>query len=236
VTSPRARFPAWRMGESSRGEPGPGAGRWVPLLQRSVAEKGAWLPARRATGMHDSGSSARPRPHSITGIAKLRWHEAESVDVRRVSGRRRACPIVGRAGRDDRPRGNGHRPGGPAGGNVAGVSNARQPPMLPQRRPSMKKPPLPMSSGAGGTYISAPASTASLVATVCDPHYYKKDNVHDLPEVCYPNWPREDDDLSLVGKQTWKVQMKCLGSMTWMIYKCPHSTAQHPAGAAENLV
>ena len=36
---------------------------------------------------------------------------------------------------------------------------------------------------------------------VCDLHYYrKKHNVHDCLEVCYPNWHREDDDLSLVGK------------------------------------
>src|SRR5882724_10077239 len=67
------------------------------------------------------------------------------------------------------PRGNrlraaaerGHRGrGGQRPGNPVGVR--RPPPMLPQRRPSMK-PPLPVSSGAGGAYICAPASTASLV-------------------------------------------------------------------------
>jgi len=34
---------------------------------------------------------------------------------------------------------------------------------------------------------------------VCVSHYMK-DNVHERLKVCHPNWPREEDYLSLVGK------------------------------------
>jgi len=30
--------------------------------------------------------------------------------------------------------------------------------------------------------------------------HYMKDNVHERLKVCHPNWPREEDYLSLVGK------------------------------------
>jgi len=49
---------------------------------------------------------------------------------------------------------------------------------------------------------------------VCVSHYMK-DNVHERLEVIRPNWPREEDYLSLVGTQTWKYNLKMLFKGIW---------------------
>jgi len=43
--------------------------------------------------------------------------------------------------------------------------------------------------------------------------HYMKDNVHEHLEVVCPNWPREEDYLSLVGTQTWKYNLKMLSKV-----------------------
>ena len=45
--------------------------------------------------------------------------------------------------------------------------------------------------------------------------HYMKDNVHERLEVVRPNWPREEDYLSLVGTQTWKYNLKMLFKGIW---------------------